>query len=327
MVVVELAAASWGELRAITRPITPDIAVVTNVCGTHLEYFRTIDAVAREKSWLVRRLRPGGIAVLNADDPRVNDMGRQSRNRVVRYGESPHADFFAEDVRRTPNGMAATVRAHGSRGEAPHVVRGDALRRPPSAVGVLAALAVADTLGVSAERSLEVVREFVPYPGRLRPLKGRRGTTVLDDSYSASAPACSEAVETLKAHPAPRAAVLGDMDGSAPSTSGLTVWSENGLPRGWTCWSPWDRGRLIAEAAVERGLDPERVALAVDAEQAVECLSDSTGGTVLVKGAAELGLERVSAALLEEGRTRLTCRGAGCRWIRRFLAPAETASA
>ena len=59
-------------------------------------------------------------------------------------------------------------------------------------------------------------------------------------------------------------------------------------------------GRLIAEAAVERGLDPERVALAVDAEQAVECLSDSTGGTVLVKGAAELGLERVSAALLEE---------------------------
>ena len=50
VVVVELAAASWGELRAITRPITPDIAVVTNVCGTHLEYFRTIDAVARRRA-------------------------------------------------------------------------------------------------------------------------------------------------------------------------------------------------------------------------------------------------------------------------------------
>ena len=97
--------------------------------------------------------------------------------------------------------------------------RGPWRRASPAAIscrGVLAALAVADTLGVSAERSLEVVREFVPYPGRLRPLKGRRGTTVLDDSYSASAPAVLGAVETLKAHPAPRAAVLGDMDELGP---------------------------------------------------------------------------------------------------------------
>ena len=60
------------------------------------------------------------------------------------------------------------------------------------------------------------------------------------------------------------------------------------------------RGRLIAEAAIERGLDPERVALAIDADQAVDCLADGTGGTLLVKGAPELGLERVTAAALEE---------------------------
>ena len=302
VLVLELATASRGELRAITRSIRPDVAVVTNVYGTHLEYFRTIDAVAREKSWLVRRLRPGGVAVINADDPRVNDMVRQTWNRVVRYGESPDADFVAEDITRTTTGMAMTVRAPGSEDQASRTWSMEtrfAGRHQLS--GVLAALAVADTLGVSAERSLEVVREFVPYQGRLRPLKGRRGNTVLDDSYSASAPAMLGAIETLKAYPPPRTAVLGDMDELGPDHE----WTHRLVGERLAPWvdllvAVGSGGRLIAEAAIERGLDPERVALAADADQAVDCLADGTGGTLLVKGAAELGLERVTAAALEE---------------------------
>ena len=248
-------------------------------------------------------------------------MGRQSRNRVVRYGESPHADFFAEDVRRTPNGMAATVRAHGSRGEAPRTWSVETRFAGRHQLSGVLQRSPWPTRSACPPSSLEVVREFVPYPGRLRPLKGRRRTTVLDDSYSASAPAVLGAVETLKAHPAPRAAVLGDMDELGPEHERTHRLVGERL-------APWvdllvavDRGRLIAEAAVERGLDPERVALAVDAEQAVECLSDSTGGTVLVKGAAELGLERVSAALLEGGRgspaAARAADGSGGSWRRR----------
>ena len=76
----------------------------------------------------------------------------------------------------------------------------------------LAVIAVGLARGVDLDTIAGRLAEMPRVPGRLNPLPGRRGSLLLDDSYSASPAAVEAALETLAALDARhRIAVLGDM--------------------------------------------------------------------------------------------------------------------
>jgi cyanophycin synthetase len=64
-----------------------DVAVVTNVTADHLGLhgINTVAQLAAVKSTLVEAVPRSGTAVLNADDPLVAKMGRQSRGNVIYF--------------------------------------------------------------------------------------------------------------------------------------------------------------------------------------------------------------------------------------------------
>jgi len=64
-----------------------DVAVVTNVTGDHLglKGVETMSQLAQVKSVIVEAVPRAGMAVLNADDPHVARMARQSRGSVVYF--------------------------------------------------------------------------------------------------------------------------------------------------------------------------------------------------------------------------------------------------
>ena len=66
--------------------------------------------------------------------------------------------------------------------------------------------------GLDLDTIAERLAALPPVTGRLNPLPGRRGSLLLDDSYSASPAAVEAALDTLAALDARhRIAVLGDM--------------------------------------------------------------------------------------------------------------------
>jgi UDP-N-acetylmuramyl pentapeptide synthase len=62
----------------------PTVSVMTTIGGDHVSAYGSLDGVAAEKSKLVRSLPSSGIAVLNADDPRVLAMQSQFSGRTVK---------------------------------------------------------------------------------------------------------------------------------------------------------------------------------------------------------------------------------------------------
>lgn len=72
--VLEMGASGPGHLTYLTDVAPPDIAVVLVVGHAHLGGFGGIEAVATAKAELVDGLVADGVAILNADDPRVAAM-------------------------------------------------------------------------------------------------------------------------------------------------------------------------------------------------------------------------------------------------------------
>jgi UDP-N-acetylmuramoyl-L-alanyl-D-glutamate--2,6-diaminopimelate ligase len=84
-----------------------DAAVFTNLSRDHLDYHGTMEAYRDAKRSLVRLLRPGGWAVVNADDPAWAGVAELAPNAVT-FGEAADAGVRAGNVQ---------LGAHGARFE------------------------------------------------------------------------------------------------------------------------------------------------------------------------------------------------------------------
>jgi len=96
--VLEMGMYVGGEIAQLTAIARPMIGVVTAVREVHLSRIGTIDAVERAKGELIEALPADGVAVLNADDPRVLRMRDRTTAVTLTYGFAASADIRAEDV-------------------------------------------------------------------------------------------------------------------------------------------------------------------------------------------------------------------------------------
>jgi len=174
-----------GKPRAIGRAarlIRPDIAVVLSVFLEHRALFRTLEAVALEKARLLAGLAPGGTAVINADDQWVRGMAIPEGRRRIRFGTSERCEVRCEDVVSAwPRLLSFTAVVNGQRQEIRTRLLGAHWTGP-----LLAAIAVADHLGVPLDRMARAIAEMPPYPGRMQVVRLPNGAVVIRDEYKGS---------------------------------------------------------------------------------------------------------------------------------------------
>ena len=168
-------------IREMAELLRPHVGIVTLVGTDHLSHFLSREAIAAEKGWLIERLEPSGIAVLNADDPLVAAMARRTAASVVTFGFGPDADFRGE-VReaRYPAHLALEVRHRGGATRIDSRLFGE-----HHAVSVLAAFAAAVSVGADAENAAAGIATCEPMLGRLSVHPTRCGVTIIRDDCKA----------------------------------------------------------------------------------------------------------------------------------------------
>ena len=218
--VAEMGARGIGHIKYLTTIAPPRIGVVLNVGSAHLGEFGSVEAIAEAKGELAAAVPEAGncnpdrdgVAILNADDPRVRAMAARTKGRVVLFGEAPDADVRAEDVRVGPDGRACFTLLYRD-AEGPH--------RYPVALrlvgehqvsNALAAAATGLELGLAGEKVAEVLSAAEPdSKWRMAIGESADGVTVVNDAYNANPESMRAALKTLAtmARVAPRRAVLG----------------------------------------------------------------------------------------------------------------------
>ena len=203
--VLELSARGIGHIAYLCRVAPPRYGVVLNVGHAHAGEFGGLDQVARAKGELVEALPADGVAILNADDPRVLAMAERTRARVVTFSARQHARTPHQSHVPQPSVRAADIRLDElgrpaftlltPQGSAPVTLRLHGAHNVPNA---LAAAALAGELGMDLDGIADGLGAAVARSRwRMEVHQRADGVTVINDAYNANPESVRAAIDAL----------------------------------------------------------------------------------------------------------------------------------
>jgi UDP-N-acetylmuramoyl-tripeptide--D-alanyl-D-alanine ligase len=281
--VIEMGMNHAGEIRRLADIARPNFGVVTNVGYAHVEFFDSIEGIAAAKRELIEGLPPDGVAVLNADDPRVSRFNEVHPGRSITFGFSEGACVRAENVEYGVGG--SRFRALGVDFESP-------LSGHHAVMNLLAAIAVAHAFEIPAERLRPAVANFTVGAMRGQRIE-HRGIVIWDDCYNSNPEAAQSMLDVLRETPATRRiAVLGEMLELGHASEELHR-QVGRYAAGRVDLLIGIRGaaRYMVEAAAQAGVDAEFFEDPAEAGERARQLA-SSGDAILFKGSRGVKVEK-----------------------------------
>ena len=285
--VIEMGMNHPGEIDYLTMIARPQVAIINNASGAHLEGMGSVEAVAYAKGEIFAGLQHGGSAIINADDAyaplwrklagahSLLEFGLKQQSADVSGQWQPLTTGLRLDA-QTPSGdFTADLKVPGAH----------------NASNALAATAAAIALNLPLESIVAGLEAFAGVAGRLQREAARRGAVLIDDTYNANPASLRAAISVLAQAEGHRVLVLGDMGELGENAASFHA----------------EIGKVARDAGVERlyalgELSREAVRSFGEGARHFECVEDlqlaletelKTGTTVLVKGSRFMKMERV----------------------------------
>lgn len=304
--VLELSARGIGHIAALAAAAPPRIGAVLNVGTAHLGEFGSVAAIAQAKGELLEALpsaTDGGIAILNADDPRVLAMADRTDAGIVTIGTGSSVTVRAKDV-RTDGGARAQFELVTPEGSAAVTLGVVGVHQVSNA---LIAAAVGRAAGMTvAQVAAALSNARAASKWRMEITERSDGVTVINDSYNANPESMKAALKALAVIGEHRRtwAVLGEM----AELGALFQTAHDEIGR---LAVRLNVGRLIVVGQSARALHLGALlegswgneSEIVDDIAAALLILDrdlEPGDVVLIKASRSVGLDRVATALLAD---------------------------
>ncbi len=188
--VLEMGTNKPGEIKRLCEIGRPDIGIITNIGPGHLEGLDSIEGVRKEKLALVDALPPNGRALVGEGVDIADD------DKIVRFSadqlEEVEMDEFG--CRFSYQGSAFVTRLLGT----------------GNLCNCLAAVCLAQHLGIDYETQRAALAEIKPEPGRMEPV-WVKDVLIIDDSYNANPVSMKAAIDFVARSRRRKILVLGDM--------------------------------------------------------------------------------------------------------------------
>ncbi len=307
VIVLEFGVDAPGDMKALLKIVTPDIAVITNVAPVHLseDQFTTIDDIADEKMKLLQNISSSSVAIYNSDNPFIAQRTKLIHAKKISYGSDIASAYYVHEMHTSQKGISfeVTNKQNSQNYTIP-------LFGTYHWTALVPAIIIGRLLGISLSESVQSLQNFSPPSGRGRILEGKKGSILWDHSYNSAPEATTAALKELRHLPGKRKiALLGNMNELGKKSPGYHR----------------DLGKIAAEYADEiffvgkeaksflQGVQKKRpVTVFPSAQEAGKALKKvlQKGDFVLIKGSQNgVFLERAVRQLLLHSKDQvLLCR-------------------
>jgi len=210
--VAELAMRKKGQIKKLAEMIDVDIAVITAVGQSHLEFFKNTGEIALAKAEIGENLgRKGGILFLNHDNRWASLIKEKAGCQVLEFGSNNNLDY--NFIQPSPDlyGRYNFIFCNKEKEVTPLSLN---IAGYHNIYNGCAAAAVSDWLGVSREDIRQGIKNARIEGYRMEVFK-KNGKIIISDCYNASPLSVTCALDTLKhisdVHSARAVAILSDM--------------------------------------------------------------------------------------------------------------------
>ncbi len=205
--VIEMGMNHFGEIHNLTMATRPNIAIVTNVGTSHIENLGNREGILKAKLEILDGLNEEGVLILNSDNDMLSQVG-SLKVKTIKYGMNHDAVYRAEDIKVHLNKLHAHIVSPKDNYDIEIPTLGEHM-----VLNALAAIAVADYLGLTKEQIIEGLKTYAPSKMRMSINNLSNGIVVIDDTYNASLESMKAAVKTLESYhtDGKKIAILGDI--------------------------------------------------------------------------------------------------------------------
>ena len=309
--VLEMGMSNFGEIEYLSKIAEPDIAIITNIGSSHMEYLGSRENISCAKLEIVKGLKAGGKVLLNGDEPLLRNRAELDGKEIVYVGFAEDCDFRALNVRYEMGKTVFDVCYNDK------IVQGITI--PTMGNHNVYAALFAYAVGVNMDLSDEVIfrglRNYTPV-GMRQNIYEIGGITVIEDCYNASPESMKAAIKVLGDVVAGKkqggmTALLGDMyelginEGAFHEEIGLEFARRGGS----ALFTFGELADMIANGAILGGMNSENIyrnrdvrSPEISGEMLIHALRP--GDSLLVKASRGAAAERV-LRYLKENQDRL----------------------
>lgn len=158
---VALEVSSHGLEQRRVDAIDFDVSIFTNFTYDHLDFHGTLDNYFNAKRKLFLNMKKDGLAVLNIDEPKYEQLKESCECRVVSYGINQPCDYRGENIKLMMNGSEFDLNV---RGKTYHVKTN--MVAMYNIYNLIAALAAMSESGKD-------IKELIKYTQHLEQIEGR----------------------------------------------------------------------------------------------------------------------------------------------------------
>ena len=215
--ILEIGMNHSGEITPLSKIVEPFVALITTVEVVHMAHFNSVEEIADAKAEIFDGIQPGGVAILNRDNPHYARLEKRAKaagaGKIISFGEHPQADARLEKVALKDNCSCVSASICGTPITYKLGVPGKHI-----VMNSLAMLACVKSLDADLAKAALALAQLEAPKGRgerIRVEAPGRPFTLIDESYNANPASMRVSIETLgRVEPGVRArriAVLGDM--------------------------------------------------------------------------------------------------------------------
>lgn len=300
-IIQELGSDRIGQVPHFGTYLKPDIAVVTAISAEHMEYFQTIDTVAKEELSVSNYSK---LTLINREDIDGKYAEYITSSDIQTYGTTISAEYnFLIDDYSAQDGYSGVMSLLELNDPFKVHIKliGEHSLRP-----IVAASAIGAKFGMTKDEIISGVSKIKAVPGRMNLLNGAKQSTIIDDTYNSSPLAAQAAIRELyKLDASMKIAVLGSMN-----ELGVTSQAEheelgkmcdpNQLA--WVITVGKEANNYLAPAAKSRGCQVKSFSSAIEAGGFVNSVVEP-GMAILFKGSqGDIYLEEAVKIVLSDSR-------------------------
>lgn len=192
ILVLEMGADGFGQIEFLSKLTQPDIAIITNIGESHIEFFKDRNGIAKGKFEIINALKKNGLFIYNGDESLLKNLVNENKINNISCGESSENNIILENYIIDNKTTEFKLNIFKSKLKTN-------LKGKHNIINIMFAIAVAKQFDINEEDLIKSISSLNKITSmRLEEINYGSGSLIINDAYNASPTSMRAAIDVLE---------------------------------------------------------------------------------------------------------------------------------